>query len=108
MNSDASLPVANPSVIFRELPEGGVIFSTVDEVYFGLNEVGARVWTLLPPVSRTFGEVVAALRAAYPDVDAEVINTDVAELLAELERHGLLIGAGVPAAASAAREPQPR
>jgi len=86
-------------VIFRALAEGGVIFSTVDEVYFGLNTVGARVWELLPPVTRTCGELVDKLAAEYTDVEPNVIREDVTELLTELEGHGLLIRP--PAAAAA-------
>ena len=91
-------------MIFRALAEGGVIFSTVDEVYFGLNTVGARVWELLPPVSATFGDLVTTVAADYPDVDLEMIRADVAELLAELEQHGLVVpapGAGSGSSATA-------
>jgi hypothetical protein len=103
VDPDSTLPVPNPSVIFRELAEGGVIFSTVDEVYFGLNEVGAQVWSLLPPVTTTFGEMTDAIVAKYPEVGPEVIRADVSELLAQLEVHGLLVRA--PAGAARADAP---
>ncbi len=91
MDSASALPVPNPAVIFRSLAEGGVIFSTVDEVYFGLNAVGARVWELLPPATRTFGELIDKLADEYSDVAADVIRADVGELLGELEGHGLIV-----------------
>jgi hypothetical protein len=88
---NSALPVAHPAVIFRALAEGGVIFSTVDEVYFGLNTVGARVWELLPPTSTTLDELIATVAADYPEVDPAMIRGDVVELLAELEQHGLVV-----------------
>ena len=61
------LPHPSPSAIFKELDEGGVLLSTTDEVYFGVNPVGARIWALLPPVSHTFGELCSALDAVLND-----------------------------------------
>ena len=88
------LPVANPKVIYKALSDGAVLFSTEEEVYFGLNEVGARVWELLPPVMRTLDEVCAALTVQYPDADPAMIRADVMELLAELVSHRLVVPRG--------------
>lgn len=85
------LPVANPKVIYKALSEGAVLLSTTDEVYFGLNEVGARVWEHLPPVLNTLDELCAEIGAAYPDTDPNTIRADVSELLAELTEYGLVI-----------------
>jgi len=85
------LPVANPKVIFKALPDGAVLFSLEDEVYLGLNAVGARVWELLPPKSASLQELCAAVAAPYPDVDPDVIRADVCALLTELESNGLVI-----------------
>ena len=103
MNSLTALPLANPAVIFRALADGGVIFSTVDEVYFGLNTVGARVWELLPPVTATMDDLVAKLAGEYPEVDAQTIRADVTELLDELLRHNLVMAA--PAAGASGQAP---
>ena len=84
------LPTAVEGVIFKPLSDGAVLFSTTDEVYFGLNPVGALVWELLPPKSRTLDELCAAVHAQYPDAEADIIRADVAELLQELTEHGLL------------------
>ncbi|HSC30483.1 MAG TPA: PqqD family protein [Gemmatimonadaceae bacterium] len=89
------LPVANPNVIFKALLDGeAVLFSTEEEVYFGLNEVGARVWELLPPATNSFDELCAALSVQYPDADPAMIRADVTELIAELSRHRLVIPHG--------------
>jgi len=84
------LPKPADGVIFRALDEGGVLLHARDEVYFGLNEVGARVWDLLPPRSATMDELVSALLADYPEVPPETIRGDVQELLDDLVEHGLL------------------
>ena len=86
----SSLPTAAPDVVFKALPDGAVLFSSDSEVYFGLNAVGARVWELLPPARETVAEVVSELAAQYPDVDRSVIEADVAELLGDLQRQGLV------------------
>ena len=82
------LPVANPDVLFRAMADGAVLFSSRDEVYFGLNAVGARVWELLAP-SSTLDDVCDALQREYPDAAPELIRADVEELVAQLVANGL-------------------
>jgi hypothetical protein len=91
------LPRAKSTVIFKELAEGALLFSTHEEVYLGLNEVGRRVWSLLPPVCQTLDDLVSRLAQEYPDAPADVIRTDVLELLEDLERNGLLEPSQEPA-----------
>ena len=91
LQPDYLLPHPSPSAIFKELDEGGVLLSTTDEVYFGVNPVGARIWTLLPPVSRTFGELCAALGQQYPDAGSDRIRVDAQEFLEALMASGLVI-----------------
>ena len=90
-NDTARLPMPNPQVIHRSLPDGAVLFSTVDEVYFGLNAVASRVWELLPPALTTLGEVCETLQAEYPDVPPAVIRADVVELLDHLRANALVV-----------------
>jgi hypothetical protein len=87
---DDTLPVANPEVIFRNVSEGAVLLHTRDEVYFGLNAVGARIWQLLPPVCRTLDDLCAAVAKEYPSVDAGVIRADIVELLEDLAAQRLV------------------
>lgn len=94
------LPKPSESAIFRALPEGGVLFSTSSEVYFGVNQVGARIWELLPPVTRTFDELCAALCAEYSDVGAEVIEADARRFLEQLLSNGLVVPLGSDGAPS--------
>lgn len=83
------LPRTNPGVVFQKLDEGAVLFAPATELYFGLNDVGAMVWELLPRVS-TPDDVCAALHTTFPDVDLAIIRADVDELLARLLAEGLL------------------
>jgi hypothetical protein len=85
------LPTRNPKVIFKALATGAVLYSTDDEVYFGLNPVGVRVWELLPPAHQTLDEVCRVLVSEYPDAGEDVIRADVSELLDDLVKLGLLI-----------------
>ncbi|HJU72194.1 MAG TPA: PqqD family protein [Gemmatimonadaceae bacterium] len=93
---DKALPAPAPNVIFRRLPEGGVIYSTSSEIYFGLNDVGARIWELLPPASETFADMCGALERAYPDATAALIRRDVTRYLDELVANALVVPARGP------------
>jgi hypothetical protein len=72
------------------LRDGAVLLSTSDEVYYGLNAVGAQVWERLPPVLVTFDELCASLAQLYPDVAVGTIQADLRELLDDLDAHGLV------------------
>jgi hypothetical protein len=85
------LPHPSPSAIYKELDEGGVLLSTTDEVYFGVNPVGARIWSLLPPISRTFGELCAALQRQYPEAGEDRIRQDAQDFLQALIASGLVV-----------------
>lgn len=100
------LPAANPTVIFKQLADGAVLFSPSVEIYFGLNEVGARVWQLLQPGGTSLDELCNKLGSHYPDVPPETIRTDVIELIDQLVEQGLAVPPATPrhdASTSAAR-----
>lgn len=84
------LPTPVPSVIFQRIDDGAVLFAPATEVYFGLNEVGAKVWQMLPPALQSVEELCARLSAEYPTVDVNVIRQDVLELLDQLTSEGLV------------------
>lgn len=85
------LPVASSDVIISSLDDGAVLFSAKDEVYYGLNAVGLRVWQLLPPAHRTLDELCSRLQQEFVGVDYDTLAADVSELLAELTRFGLVV-----------------
>lgn len=63
-----------------------------NEMYFGLNEVGARVWELFSE-RRSEDEVVAALSREF-DADPSELRSDIRELVEDLLRHELLVSSG--------------
>ncbi|HLV26341.1 MAG TPA: PqqD family protein [Gemmatimonadales bacterium] len=87
------LPTPNPAVLFQPVAEGAILLHTEQEIYFGLNEVGALVWQLLPPHSKDLSEVLHSLGQRYPEVDIRDIELDVSGLLEELAGSGLVVPA---------------
>ncbi len=83
----------NPSteVIFREVEDGAVLLSTRDEVYFGLNRVGARVWELLSSPMHELEDLCRVLAEESPGVGIEMLEADVSELLERLRDLGLVV-----------------
>lgn len=77
--------------MFQPVADGAVLLHTADEIYFGLNAVGARVWQLLPPNCVELDELCSTLSASYPDADPAIVKADVAELLAQLRESRLVV-----------------
>ncbi len=65
-----------------------VILHLDDGVYYGLNEVGARIWQLVQ-TPRTVTELVDAVVAEY-DVDRAECLADVEALVGDLAEHQLV------------------
>ncbi|HZQ06966.1 MAG TPA: PqqD family protein [Anaerolineae bacterium] len=78
----------SPQALYGRLDEEGVILNLSDENYYGLGDVGARVWELLATTENP-EEIVSALLAEY-DVQEEILRADLAHLLSEMERAGLI------------------
>jgi hypothetical protein len=93
------LPAASPQVIFKSLPDGAVLYHPAQEVYYGLNGVGEKVWQRLPPVCRTLDDLCGQLADIYPDVPAATIRSDVSDLLDDLLQNQLVVSS--PQAADA-------
>lgn len=84
------LPRPRSTVVYRDLPEGAILFCTATEVYYSLNPIGARIWRLLPPTCSSEEEVVARLSAEYPEINLGKIAADVRRLLDDLIGNGLV------------------
>jgi hypothetical protein len=83
-----------PDVLARNVGDETVILDLASGTYFGLDPVGARVWTLSQR-GRSLGEICDTLVAEY-DVARERLEADVARLAGELSRAQLvdLVDAG--------------
>ena len=80
--------VVSKDVLFQEVAGETVLLDLGSEAYFGLDEVGTRIWSLLND-GRNSAEMVAALLEEY-DVEREVLEQDVQDLLASLVEAGLV------------------
>lgn len=85
------LPSPHPAVVCKPVSEGAVLLHTESEVYFGLNEVGREVWSLLPPTCKDLAQICDALGDKYPDADPAALKQDVSDLIEHMVQEGLLV-----------------
>ncbi len=76
------------SQISSELADEAVILNLDSGIYYGLNEVGARIWELIQQ-PRSFGELHRVLLEEY-DVPAEACKQDLTKILSELKNANLI------------------
>ncbi|MET0283415.1 MAG: PqqD family protein [Polyangiales bacterium] len=80
--------VVSPNQVSTSLGHEAVILGADAGEYFGLNEVGARIWELVQqPVQ--VSEICSQICAEY-EARADEVERDVLELLTELRERGLL------------------
>jgi len=84
------MKVAIPEdVVFRDLAGEAVILNLVSGTYFGLNEVGTRIWNLLAEHGST-EQVLASVLAEY-EVEEAQLRQDLEALLQALTEKGLIL-----------------
>jgi hypothetical protein len=91
--SDPPLDLASrfrqaPRVAARALGEETVLLDLDSGRYFDLDATGSRIWTLLAP-GAALTSVLDALEAEY-DAPRERLAADLVEIVATLERQGLV------------------
>ena len=86
--TESTLVVAVPNQVSSSLGDEAVILELTQGIYYGLNEVGARIWTLLKD-PRPVGEIRDVLLDEYDTVTATVTR-DLLALLTELADRGLI------------------
>jgi len=84
------IPRPKSSVVYRPMPDGGVLFSPNDETYFGLNQTGACIWENLSPVRGSIEEICAEVTRRFPDAEPTRVRDDVGRLLQALADGGLV------------------
>lgn len=84
-----TLPQPKPGVVYRDLPEGAVLFCPRTEVYYSLNAVGSQIWRLLPPACASESDLLQQLSELYPEVARETLEADLRQLLNDLVASGL-------------------
>ena len=75
-------------VLFQEVSGETVLLDLASENYFGLDEIGTRIWGLLQSGS-SIGETLDTLLEEY-EVERETLEKDVGELLEKLVEAGLI------------------
>ena len=86
--SDSAIVVAAGDVLAGAFGDELVILNLRDGVYYGLEDVGARLWTLLQgPVSVT---AIRDVLVSEYDVEPARCGRDVRALLGELAARGLI------------------
>jgi hypothetical protein len=78
----------SPEVLFKHLGDEAVLLDLESGQYFGLNEVGSRIWQLIP-AHGYLGTIRDHLVKEY-DVQADRAWHDLETLVAELMRRGLI------------------
>lgn len=89
MSAVASLPrlAINEAVVFAALNDEAVLLHIETGIYFGLDETGARIWTLLSE-GYTEEAIIGKLLEEY-DVEPALLRSDVTTFLANLLNKGL-------------------
>ena len=75
-------------VLARTVDAEGIMIDLASGTYFGLNEIGNRIWALIGE-HRIVSEILDAVLAEY-DVTREVAESDLLGLLAQLKAKGLV------------------
>ena len=78
----------NRDVVFAELDAEAILLNTATGIYFGLDDVASRIWTLLDQ-GVTDEQIHAQLLEEYA-VDADELRADLGRILGQLEAHGLI------------------
>lgn len=83
-----TIVVATGDALTAEFNEELVVLNAATGVYYGLEEVGARVWSLLKQET-TLGALCDAIASEY-EVEAVRCERDLADLLTALKSVGLV------------------
>jgi hypothetical protein len=75
-------------VAAKLLKDEAVLLDLKEGIYFGLNDVGSRIWTLIDE-QRTLGEICDTLIAEY-EVSRDDLERHVHTLVEELLNNGLI------------------
>ena len=66
-----------------------IILSLKNGEYYGLNEVGAKIWSLVQE-PRSVADIRDAIQQEYPEVDPEECTKDLLDLLEDLAAVSLI------------------
>src|SRR5437870_3241545 len=82
-------PRRQEQIIVQKRSKDVLLFNMDDGSYYALNEVGNRIWDLCDGTHRV--EQLVGMLAKEYNATAEMIETDVLELLEDLRRQNLIV-----------------
>jgi coenzyme PQQ biosynthesis protein PqqD len=82
-------PRRQEQIIVQKASKDVLLFSMDNGSYYALNEVGNRIWELCDG-THTVAELVCMLAKEY-NASAEIIETDILELLEDLRSKNLIV-----------------
>ena len=85
---DCVATINNENVVSRELEGEAVILNLESGVYFGLNEVGTRIWALIPEHG-SVRKVLEVMQREY-EVAPQELENDLLQLIEQLQARGLV------------------
>jgi Coenzyme PQQ synthesis protein D (PqqD) len=86
--SDGSRIAVSEGQISCDLAGEAVILNLKNGTYYGLDPVGASIWSLIQE-PKTFAEIREALLGTY-NVNSPELESDLQELLTQFSEHGLI------------------
>lgn len=75
-------------ILFQEVAGNAALLNLDTETYFGLDEVGTRMWQAMEQAA-SIGEAAAALTEVY-DASLETLQNDIVQLVLDLQKNGLV------------------
>ena len=84
----AACIVVHPSVIYRDVSGEIVLLNLQSGVYYGLDEIGSRMWHLLME-KRDVADVCTIMIDEY-ETSSDVLRADIDRLVSELAEKGLV------------------
>lgn len=85
----SAIVIPSPEVLVQELDGEAVLLNLESERYFGLDDVGTRVWQHLLE-HRQLKRICEEMQKEY-DVDESALRADVLHLIEELIEAGIVI-----------------
>lgn len=80
---------ASEDVVAREVGGETVLLDLASGTYFGLNEVGGRVWEMIDGDGLTLDQICGRIEAEF-EVSRDVVDGDITTLARELIDRGLV------------------
>lgn len=89
-SASARTRIAVPAdVLFQQVNDQAALLNLATETYFGLDDVGARMWQALERTG-SVEDAVSELQGIY-DAEPARVEGDLRGLVAQLRTHGLIV-----------------